>query len=100
MEHMADVLRQLFVLLLAAKLGDELFKRIGAPTLVGEILGGVLVGPAVLGWYELGAETQLFAEIGVVLLLFQVGLETRLHDLLRVGGTAAAGGAPGVPVAF
>ena len=87
---MATVLLQLFVVLLAAKLGDELFKRFRLPTLVGEILGGLLVGPSVLGWYALGPETQLFAEIGVVLLLFQVGLEIRLHELLRVGGTAMA----------
>jgi Kef-type K+ transport system membrane component KefB len=95
---MATVLLQLFVLLLAAKLGDELFKRIGAPTLIGEILGGVIVGPSVLGWYELGPETQLFAEIGVVLLLFQVGVETRLHELVRVGVTAAAVALLGVAV--
>jgi Kef-type K+ transport system membrane component KefB len=74
--------------LLAAKVGDEIFKRIGAPTLIGEILGGLVVGPSLLGWYELGPETLLFAEIGVVLLLFQVGLETRLRDIVRVGGTA------------
>lgn len=90
MDHLSTILVQLFVLLLAAKLGDELFKRLGLPALVGEILGGLLVGPSVLGWYRLGPETQLFAEIGVVLLLFQVGLEIRLHELLRVGGTAAA----------
>lgn len=98
MDHLADVLRQLFVLLLAAKLGDELFKRLGAPTLVGEILGGALVGPSLLGWYEIGPETQLFAEIGVVVLLFQVGIETRLGDLVRVGATAAAVALLGVAV--
>ncbi len=88
MDHLTSVLLQLFVLLLAAKLGDELFKRLGLPALIGEILGGVLVGPSVLGWYAIGPETQLFAEIGVVLLLFQVGLEVRLPELVRVGGTA------------
>jgi Kef-type K+ transport system membrane component KefB len=88
MDHLSAVLLQLFVLLLAAKTGDELFKRLGLPALVGEILGGLLVGPSVLGWYALGPETQLFAEIGVVLLLFQVGLGIRLNDLLRVGSTA------------
>jgi Kef-type K+ transport system membrane component KefB len=96
MEHLAQTLTQLFAVLLAAKIGDEIFKRLGQPTLVGEILGGVVVGPAVLGIYRVTPETELFAEIGVVLLLFQVGVETRIGDLLRVGGTAAAVGVLGV----
>ncbi len=96
MEHLAETLTQLFVVLLAAKVGDEVFKRIRQPTLIGEILGGVIVGPAVLGIYQVTPETELFAEIGVVLLLFQVGVETRLGDLLRVGGTAASVGVLGV----
>ena len=100
MEHVGEVLSQLFVLLLAAKLGDEAFKRLGQPTVIGEILGGVLVGPAVLGVYDVSAETTLFAEIGVVLLLFQVGIETRLHDLLRVGPTALLVGGMGVALPF
>ena len=90
MEHLAATLFQLFWVLLAAKIGDEVFKRMGQPAVIGEIAGGLIVGPAVLGLYEVNVETLLFAEIGVVLLLFQVGVETRLHDLLRVGGTAAA----------
>jgi Kef-type K+ transport system membrane component KefB len=100
MEHLAEVLRQLFVLLLAAKIGDELFKRLGQPTVIGEILAGAIVGPAALGWYDINSETTLFAEIGVVLLLFQVGVETRLHDLLRVGPTALVVGALGVALPF
>jgi len=100
MDHIADVLRQLFFLLLAAKIGDEIFKRLRQPPVIGEILAGVVVGPAVLGWYEINAETMLFAEIGVVLLLFQVGVETRLHDLVRVGPTALAVGALGVALPF
>lgn len=100
MDHTAEILRQLFVLLLAAKVGDEIFKRVGQPPIIGEILAGVLVGPAVLGWYEVNSETTLFAEIGVVLLLFQVGVETRLHDLVRVGTAALAVGALGVALPF
>jgi len=95
-EHLAEVLLDLFVLLLATKIGDELFKRIGQPPLIGEILAGIFVGPAVLGWYSISPETQLFAEIGVVLILFQVGVETRLGDLVRIGPTAAAVGLFGV----
>jgi len=100
MDHATEVLFQLFAILVAAKLGNELFRRIGQPPAVGEILGGVVAGPAVLGVYEVNAETALFAEIAVVLLLFQVGLETRLHELLRVGTTALAVGILGVVLPF
>jgi Kef-type K+ transport system membrane component KefB len=100
MEHLAEILLQLFWILVAAKVGNEIFRRLGQPTVVGEILGGVVAGPAVLGVYQINAETELFAEIGVVLLLFQVGVETRLHELLRVGVTALAVGALGVLLPF
>jgi Kef-type K+ transport system membrane component KefB len=100
MDHLTEILIQLFAILVAAKIGNEIFRRLGQPTVVGEILGGVIAGPAVLGVYEVNAETTLFAEIGVVLLLFQVGLETRLHDMLRVGRTALAVGVLGVILPF
>jgi len=54
----------------------------------------------VLGVYQINLETELFAEIGVVLLLFQVGLETRLHEMLRVGRTAFAVAVLGVLLPF
>ena len=100
MDHLTEILIQLFAILLAAKIGNEIFRRLGQPTVVGEILGGVIAGPAVFGVYEVNAETELFAEIGVVLLLFQVGLETRLHELLRVGRTALTVGVLGVILPF
>ncbi len=100
MDHITEILIQLFAILVAAKIGNEIFRRLGQPTVVGEILGGVIAGPAVLGVYEVNAETELFAEIGVVLLLFQVGVETRLHELLRVGRTALMVGLLGVAFPF
>jgi Kef-type K+ transport system membrane component KefB len=99
-EHVPQVLFQLFVLLLATKLGDELLKRLGQPALVGEILGGVVVGPAVLGWYQITPETSLFAQIGAVLLLFDVGIHTRIGEVARVGGTALAVALLGVALPF
>jgi Kef-type K+ transport system membrane component KefB len=100
MDQTGQILFQLFAMLLAAKLGEELFERLGQPGIVGQILGGVVVGPAVLGMYEVNAETRLFAEIGVVLLLFRVGLETRLHELLRVGRPAFVVATLGVALPF
>ena len=99
-DHLTQILVQLFAVLVAAKVGNEIFRRLRQPTVVGEILGGLVVGPAVLNVYQVNAETELFAEIGVVLLLFQVGLETRLHELLRVGTTALAVGVLGVVLPF
>src|SRR3712207_6293608 len=96
----ADVLVDLFVVLLAAKLGDELFKRIGQPAIVGEILAGVAVGPSVLGLAEPGEVLEVFAELGVVFLLFWVGLETRLSELREVGRSAVLVGLLGVIVPF
>jgi Kef-type K+ transport system membrane component KefB len=96
----ADTLVDLFVILLAAKAGDELFKRIGQPAIIGEILAGALVGPAVLGWVELGETVEVFAELGAVFLLFWVGLETRLDDLKDVGRTAGVVGVLGVVLPF
>ena len=55
MDHLTQILLQLFAILLAAKLGNELFRRLGQPTVVGEILGGVVAGPAVLGVYVVNA---------------------------------------------
>lgn len=96
----SDILVALFVVLLAAKAGDELFKRLGQPTLVGEILAGVVVGPSVLGLVEPDLTLEVFAELGVVFLLFWVGLETRLSDMRAVGGTAVRVGVLGVIVPF
>lgn len=87
-EALAGALTDLFVVLVAAKLGDELFKRIGQPTVVGEILAGVVVGPSVLGLVDLSELVGVFAELGVIFLLFWVGLETRFSDLRSVGRTA------------
>jgi len=96
----SDVLVALFVVLLAAKVGDELFKRLGQPTLVGEILAGVVIGPSVLGLVEPDLVLRVFSELGVVFLLFWVGLETRLSDMRAVGGTAVRVGVIGVVVPF
>ncbi len=80
----------LFVLFVGAKLGEELFRRIGQPAVVGELLGGFVVGPYALGLAAPGEVADVLAELGVVILLFTVGLEVRVDDLLAVGRPAVA----------
>jgi Kef-type K+ transport system membrane component KefB len=79
----------------------ELAERIGQPAVLGELLAGVLLGVSVLGIVDPGTEiVHLLAEVGVVLLLFQIGLETNLGTLLKVGGSSAAVAVVGVVVPF
>jgi Kef-type K+ transport system membrane component KefB len=87
-EETLGVLFGLFVLLLGAKLGEELMRRLGQPGVVGELLGGFIVGPYALGLVTPGETAAVFAEIGVVVLLFTVGLEVRTDDLFSVGKPA------------
>ncbi len=72
----------------SAKLLAELFERLKQPAIVGEIIAGVLIGPSVLGWVESNTVLKALADLGVLFLLFRVGMEVRTRDLIRVGGVA------------
>ena len=87
-----DALFSLFILFLAAKIGEEIFRRINQPGVIGELLGGFIVGPFALGLAHVSITAEVFAELGVIILLFTVGLEVRLDDLLKVGPMAIAVG--------
>jgi Kef-type K+ transport system membrane component KefB len=82
----------------SAKLLAELFERLRQPGIVGEILAGVIIGPAVLGWISPNENITFLAELGVIFLLFRVGLEIKAPDLMEVGSTALAVGVLGVIV--
>jgi len=84
----------------AAKLLAELCERIGVPGIVGEIAAGLLVGPSLLNWIQPNLLLSTLAELGVIFLLFRVGLEVKSSELFRVGGTAALVATIGVLVPF
>jgi Kef-type K+ transport system membrane component KefB len=86
--------------LVGAKLLGELAERLGQPAVLGELLAGILLGPSVLGLVPLSQGIFLLSEIGVVLLLFEVGLETDLADLMRVGARALAVALVGMVLPF
>jgi Kef-type K+ transport system membrane component KefB len=83
-----EVMVTVFVLFVAAKLGEEFARRLGQPAVIGELLGGFIVGPGVLGLVVPGETSLVLAELGVVILLFAVGLEVRTDALLAVGRPA------------
>lgn len=119
METASTVLVDIFVMYLAARVAGELFVRLKQPAVIGELLVGVALGPYALGWIgvptaemigafgdertakeALHATLEVVAELGVVILLFVVGLETRLSDILSVGHRAGLVAIAGVLVPF
>jgi Kef-type K+ transport system membrane component KefB len=84
----------------SAKLLAEVFERLHQPGIVGEIIAGVLIGPSVLGWIAPGAFLEALAQLGVMFLLFRVGLEVKSSELMEVGGTAALVATLGVAAPF
>jgi Kef-type K+ transport system membrane component KefB len=90
----------MFVVFVSAKLMAELFEKLGQPGIVGGILAGILVGPHVLGWVAPNEFLAALSELGVMFLLFKVGLEVRSSELFRVGGTALLAATAGVIVPF
>jgi Kef-type K+ transport system membrane component KefB len=84
----------------SAKLLAEVFERCGLPAIAGEILAGFLIGPAVLGWFTFTPTLQILSTLGVLFLLFRVGLEVRSAELIKVGGTALVVAVLGVAAPF
>jgi Kef-type K+ transport system membrane component KefB len=82
----AEILRDILVVLVAAKVAAELAERVGVPAVVGEIVAGILIGPSLLNAVGHSDEVlRTLGEIGVILLLLDVGLEMDIGELAKVG---------------
>lgn len=79
------ILFDLAILIFAAKALGLLARRIGAPQVVGEILAGLIVGPSVINLIQVNDAIEVFAEIGVIMLMFAAGLGTDLKQLKSSG---------------
>ena len=84
-----QLLLSLVFIYLAAKIGAEIATRLGQPPVLGELVGGIVIGTTGFKLIDPQAEIiHLLAELGVLILLFEVGLETKLSDLTKVGKQA------------
>lgn len=99
-EGQTKILLSLFIMLGAAKIMAEIFERMRQPTVVGEILAGIIIGPSLLGWMTPTEITDTLAEIGVIFLLFTVGLETKPASIFFVGKRAGMVAILGVVAPF
>jgi Kef-type K+ transport system membrane component KefB len=114
-DPVAPVLLALAVILVAAKLSSEIFERLGQPAVLGELLGGVVLGNLILlnpewNFFEPLRATVIqenwavvidsLARIGVIILLFEVGLESTVQGMMKVGASALFVAVLGVVVPF
>lgn len=80
-----EFILHLLIVLLAARLFAEIANATGAPSVIGELLAGVVIGPSLLGWVQPDEILKMLAEIGIILLLFEVGIKTDARRLLYAG---------------
>ena len=97
---MNGILLDILIVLVAAKVAAEGAERLGLPAVVGEILAGLAIGPSMLGWVEVSEVLRTLGEIGVILLLLQVGLEMDLAELGAVGRSSLQVAGIGVVLPF
>lgn len=75
----------LAILLLGARLLSEAAARLGIPSVIGELAAGLILGPSLLGWVSVNETLEILAEIGIILLLFEVGMDTDVYRLAKAG---------------
>ncbi|WP_187646768.1 cation:proton antiporter [Nitrosophilus labii] len=80
-----DFFLVILIVLFSARLFGEIFRKLSLPPVLGELLAGLILGPSFFGFIELSEVLKLLAEIGIILLLFEVGLETDLKRLMKTG---------------
>jgi CPA2 family monovalent cation:H+ antiporter-2 len=88
----AHIFGELVVVLGAAVVVVLVLSALRLPTIAGFIVAGAIIGPGALGWVSEPGQIDILAEIGVVLLLFTIGLEFSLSELRRIGRLVAVGG--------
>lgn len=96
----AKVLLQVLIIFGSTKLLAEIAERLRQPAVVGELAAGILIGPAVLGWVAPSDVLSVLAELGVMFLLFRVGLELRDFRLAKIGLDALGVAICGVVLPF
>ncbi len=95
-----QLLFELFAIFVSAKVVGELFGRLRLPSVLGEILAGIALGPYALGWIQPSDTIYSVAELGAVFVLFSAGLETSPRDLIRVGNKAVQVAVAGIVLPF
>lgn len=79
------ILLDILLILVFARILGDIARYFSVPSVIGELCAGILIGPSLFGWVEINSTIFLLGEIGVILLLFEVGIETNLNKLVDSG---------------
>ncbi|HAW49835.1 TPA: sodium:proton antiporter [bacterium] len=98
--HVIDLLLKIACILIISKLAGGISRKLGQPAVLGELAAGLIIGPSILGIFETDESLKAIAQIGVIMLMFIVGMETDLKELRMVGkvATLAATGGAALPL--
>ena len=81
----STVILQIAIILIVARVFGELAAFLLVPSVIGELIAGIILGPTLFGLIEADGMIRILAEVGIILLLFEIGLETDIGDLLDAG---------------
>jgi Kef-type K+ transport system membrane component KefB len=85
----STIIMHIAIMLIAARVLGELAAQLNVPPVIGELVAGILLGPTLFSLIETDGMVRILAEIGIILLLFQIGLETDIGDLVNAGRKSA-----------
>lgn len=91
---------QIALILLSTKIAGDISVRLGQPSVLGKLLVGIIIGPAVLGWVNNSDLLTQLSEVGVILLMFMAGLETDLKELNENRNSSFAVAVGGIVLPF
>jgi Kef-type K+ transport system membrane component KefB len=83
--EISTVILHIAIILISARLLGEIAAQLNVPSVIGELVAGILLGPTLFGLIDPDGLIRILAEIGIILLLFQIGLETDIGDMLDAG---------------
>lgn len=95
-----EYILSLVIIIVATKLAGHLTVKLGQPAVLGKLIIGIIIGPAVLGWIQPSEILDSFSNIGVLLLMFIAGLETDLEQIKQTWRSALAVAVGGIIVPF
>jgi Kef-type K+ transport system membrane component KefB len=101
MDHpIIELLLKISCILIIAKLAGGISSRLGQPAVLGELIAGIILGPSILGIFQLDEVLRALAQIGVIMLMFLIGIESDIEELRKVGKVSVVSAVGGVVLPF